>query len=111
MATLLQFDFPMAGPWGDEMAEAFGDLAGIIGRSPGLRWKIWTENPEEGLGGGIYLFEDDASALAYIGGANGATRGIRDHGRPCEALPRQRAADGDHRRPRLTCRARPSSAG
>jgi len=66
VATLLQFDFPMAGPWGDEMAEAFGDLAGIIGRSPGLRWKIWTENPDEGLGVGIYLFEDDASALAYM---------------------------------------------
>ncbi len=62
----LQFDFPMAGPWGDEMAAAFGDLAGIIGRSPGLRWKIWTENEDEGTGGGIYLFEDDESARAYL---------------------------------------------
>ena len=35
MPTLLQFDFPMSGPWGEEMAAAFGDLAGIIGRSPG----------------------------------------------------------------------------
>ena len=31
MPTLLQFDFPMRGPWGDEMAAAFGDLADIIG--------------------------------------------------------------------------------
>jgi hypothetical protein len=64
--TLVQFDFPMAGPWGDEMAEAFRDLAGIIGRSPGLRWKIWTENEDESAGGGIYLFEDDESARAYV---------------------------------------------
>ena len=26
MPTLLQIDFPLSGPWGDEMAEAFGDL-------------------------------------------------------------------------------------
>jgi hypothetical protein len=32
------------------MAAAFGDLAGIIGRTPGLRWKIWTENEDEGTG-------------------------------------------------------------
>ena len=59
MPTLLQFDFPMKGPWGDDLAEAFRDLAAIIERSPGLRWKIWTENEDEGVGGGIYLFEDD----------------------------------------------------
>jgi hypothetical protein len=64
--TLLQFDFSMPGPWGEEMAAAFGDLADIIGRSPGLRWKIWTENADEGTSGGIYLFEDDESALAYL---------------------------------------------
>ncbi|MCZ7587527.1 MAG: monooxygenase [Gaiella sp.] len=66
MPTLVQFDFPMSGPWGDEMAAAFGDLAEVIGRAPGLRWKIWTENEAAGSGGGIYLFEDDASAEAYI---------------------------------------------
>jgi Putative mono-oxygenase ydhR len=66
MPTLLQFDFSMAGPWGEEMATAFKDLAAIIERAPGLRWKIWTENEDEGVGGGIYLFEDDESALAYL---------------------------------------------
>jgi RimJ/RimL family protein N-acetyltransferase len=64
--TLLQFDFPMKGPWGEEMAAAFRDLAGIIERSPGLRWKIWTENEDEGVGGGIYLFEDDETAQEYL---------------------------------------------
>ena len=66
MPTVLQIDFPMPGPWGDESAEAFGDLAAIIGRSPGLRWKIWTEHEDDGIGGGIYLFEDDDSAKAYL---------------------------------------------
>ena len=66
MPTVLQFDFSMPGPWGDELAAAFGDLAGIIERSPGLRWKIWTENEADGVGGGIYLFEDDETAQAYL---------------------------------------------
>lgn len=66
MPTLVQFDFPLEGPWGDEMAGAFGDLAALIERTPGLRWKIWTENPETGEAGGIYLFDDDAAAAAYV---------------------------------------------
>lgn len=66
MATLLQIDFPMQGPWGEEMAEAFSGLAEVIGQAPGLRWKIWTENAAEGLSGGIYLFDDSASADAYL---------------------------------------------
>ncbi len=66
MATLLQIDFPLGGPWGDEMASAFSGLAAVIGQTSGLRWKIWTENPSEGLSGGIYLFDDDASAQAYL---------------------------------------------
>jgi hypothetical protein len=66
MPTLLQIDFPLNGPWGDEMAAAFGDLAGVIAGTPGLRWKVWTESANSGEGGGIYLFDDDASAEAYI---------------------------------------------
>ncbi len=66
MPTLVQFDFPMKGPWGEEMAVAFRDLANIIGRAPGLQWKIWTENESEETGGGIYLFDDEESALAYV---------------------------------------------
>lgn len=66
MATLLQVDFPMQGPWGDEMAAAFSGLAELIGQAPGLRWKIWTENADEGLSGGIYLFDNDETAEAYL---------------------------------------------
>ena len=29
-------------------------------------WKIWTENEAEKLGGGVYLFEDQLSAEAYL---------------------------------------------
>jgi hypothetical protein len=64
--SILQIDFPMPGPWGDELAAAFGDLAQIIARTPGLRWKIWTESEAEGIGGGIYLFDDDETAQAYL---------------------------------------------
>jgi hypothetical protein len=66
MPKLLQIDFPVSGPWGDEMAQAYADLARKIAGTPGLLWKIWTENPATGEAGGIYLFEDDASLAAYL---------------------------------------------
>ncbi len=65
MPTLLQFDFPMPGPWGLEMTRAMDGLARDIAVTPGLRWKIWTENSATGEAGGIYLFDDAASAAAY----------------------------------------------
>jgi hypothetical protein len=66
MPTLLQIDVPRSGPWGEEMAEAFADLARLIADTPGLRWKVWTENEATGESGGIYLFDDEASARAYL---------------------------------------------
>ncbi len=66
MATLVQFDFAFSGPFGEEMATALDGLARSIAQEPGLRWKIWTEDAAAGEAGGIYLFEDDASADAYI---------------------------------------------
>lgn len=66
MNTLLQIDFPFPGPFGDAMSEALADLARSISDEPGFRWKIWTENEAEGTAGGIYLFEDRASAQAYL---------------------------------------------
>ncbi len=65
MPCLLQFDFPFSGPWGKQMASAMQELAQSIAQEPGLRWKIWTENEATGEAGGIYLFEDVASAQAY----------------------------------------------
>ncbi len=64
MTTLLQIDFPSAGPFGTQMSEAYADLAASIATEPGLVWKIWTENATEQTAGGIYLFTDEASARA-----------------------------------------------
>lgn len=61
MAYLLQVDFPYTGPWGDEMTGAMKDLAQSIATEPGLR-----ENPATSEAGGIYLFEDEKSAEAYL---------------------------------------------
>lgn len=66
MAQLLQIDFPFAGPFGAEMAKQLGELAQSIAGERGLIWKIWTENAATGSAGGIYLFEDSASANAYL---------------------------------------------
>ncbi len=66
MPFLLQVDFPYQGPWGEEMAAAMSGLAQSIAQEAGLRWKVWTENPDTGEAGGIYLFSDRPSAEAYL---------------------------------------------
>lgn len=66
MKILLQIDFPYEGPFGVEMAEAFGSLAESIAQESGLIWKMWTENNETNEAGGIYLFEDKSSAESYL---------------------------------------------
>lgn len=63
---LLQMDFKSQGPWGDEMSNAFTELAEDIATEEGLIWKIWTESKENGEGGGIYLFESHETAQAYL---------------------------------------------
>jgi len=63
--TLVQFDFPYAGPWGADMTAAMGDLAQDIAGEDGLVWKIWTENRATGRAGGIYVFETPEAAAAY----------------------------------------------
>lgn len=63
---LLQIDFPMNGPFGEEMSQAFKGLAEDIATEEGLIWKIWTENKETQEAGGIYLFSDEQNALRYL---------------------------------------------
>jgi Putative mono-oxygenase ydhR len=65
MAVLLQVDFPLEGPFGNEMAEAFSDLAKSITEEPGFLWKIWTENEETKEAGGIYAFATKEDAETY----------------------------------------------
>lgn len=65
MATLLVFEFPSTGPFGDETVRAYRGLAEDIAGQAGLIWKVWTEAPERGVAGGVYLFADRAAADAY----------------------------------------------
>ncbi|PFG58559.1 putative monooxygenase ydhR [Vibrio sp. ES.051] len=66
MAKLLQVDFKFHGPFGEEMSNALAELAQSINQEPGMIWKFWTENEKDQLAGGIYLFEDETTAQAYL---------------------------------------------
>lgn len=66
MKKLLQVDFDFAGPFGKEMANQLAGLAESINNEPGFIWKIWTESQKDQVAGGIYLFEDEATASAYL---------------------------------------------
>lgn len=66
MAVLVQVNFPMQGPWGAEMAEAFRGLAESINGEPGFLWKVWIEDEQAGRSGGIYLFDSRENAEAYV---------------------------------------------
>jgi len=63
---LLQVDFEYQGAMGEEMSKALVGLAESINQEPGLIWKIWTESESDKLGGGIYLFKDENSAINYL---------------------------------------------
>ena len=64
--TLLQIDCPANGPWGDAMATPYSGLAEVIAQTPGLLWKIWTEDEATQCTGGIYLFVDRPLVEAYL---------------------------------------------
>lgn len=66
MPYLLQMDFPMDGPFGAAMADAFAELAESINDEPGFRWKLWTESRDTAEAGGIYLFESYDTAQRYL---------------------------------------------
>jgi len=66
MAVILQVDFPSLGPFGEEMSQAYQQLAESINQEDGLLWKIWTENSANQEAGGIYLFDSQANAEKYL---------------------------------------------
>lgn len=66
MPKLVQVDFPYQGSFGSEMAKELKGLAESITEEPGFLWKIWTENQQAAEAGGIYMFENEATATAYI---------------------------------------------
>jgi hypothetical protein len=75
--TVLTFDFPNTA-FGPERTEALKPLAEDIAGTPGLLWKVWTEEPAEGRAGGVYLFATRAAAEAYhaMHSARLAARGV-----------------------------------
>ncbi len=53
----------------DEEKKAAQQRARQIATVPGLIWKIWISNPAGAEEEGIYLFQDEPSAHAYLEGA------------------------------------------
>jgi hypothetical protein len=72
--TIVQINFGFAGSQ-TEYVNAFGDAAGPIAATDGLRWKVWTWNDGDQTGGGVYLFEDASAAQAFLSGPIAAQLG------------------------------------
>ena len=66
-SKLLQVNVKFSIPKGDLEAAWLG-AAQPIADLPGLRWKVWLMNETEGEAGGIYLFESEGAAQAYLEG-------------------------------------------
>lgn len=66
MSVILQVDFSYNGPFEELMSKAMTPLAESIAKEPGLIWKIWTENKVTQEAGGIYLFDKEDNAKAYL---------------------------------------------
>jgi Putative mono-oxygenase ydhR len=54
----------------DELERAFDQIlsreaAEHIAQTDGMRWKIWIKSGERQQAGGVYLFDDEASARAF----------------------------------------------
>jgi len=64
--TLLQIDFHSHGPWGEDLTRMASDLAHHLSKTPGMVWKIWTENSRTGDCGGVYLFTDESFANDFL---------------------------------------------
>jgi rhodanese-related sulfurtransferase len=65
--TILQINYTFSGTR-DEYEAANLPYAAPIAETPGMRWKIWLMDEANCGGGGIYLFEDAASAQAFLDG-------------------------------------------
>jgi Putative mono-oxygenase ydhR len=62
---ILQIDFVDTRARSADETATLIPLAQQIKNTPGLIWKIWTENPATQEAGGIYLFENDAALEDY----------------------------------------------
>jgi hypothetical protein len=66
MAKLVQITFRNPNGASEAAQKAAWERAHQIAEWPGLQWKIWIAEPSQLLYGGIYLFEDENSAIAYL---------------------------------------------
>jgi hypothetical protein len=64
---VLQINYTFAGSR-EDFEEQFGPAAADIAAVPGLRWKVWLFDEATFLGGGWYLFDDEATLHAYLDG-------------------------------------------
>lgn len=51
-----------------EYQQMVAPLINTVLDAPGLRWKIWLMNAAQGEAGGVYLFDDEPSAEAFLTG-------------------------------------------
>lgn len=76
MPKILQVNYKLNGSVADFMREAAA-VASALAAVPGLRWKVWLMNEAEHEGGGIYLFDDDASLQTFVEGP--IVTALKDH--------------------------------
>lgn len=62
----INFKFPVE-MMGEALTEGAKGLAESINNEEGFISKLWIENSDTEESGGIYLFEDQASAERYVG--------------------------------------------
>jgi hypothetical protein len=65
--TIVQIRYHIQVPL-ENYQTAVAPLAPLIADTPGLRWKIWLLDEAAQVGGGVYLFTDQAAAQAFLDG-------------------------------------------
>jgi hypothetical protein len=66
---ILQVNFERSAASVPEWTERYSEtVAAPFIDMPGLKWKIWMQEPESQLAGGTYLFETRADVDAYLQG-------------------------------------------
>ena len=65
--TVVQISFKL-NMSGKDYAQAITPLAQAVADVAGLQWKIWLLNESTREAGGIYLFEDEHAANAFLSG-------------------------------------------
>lgn len=63
--TLVSIDFAHDMPRG-AFAAAMEGSAPVVAATPGLIWKVWSDDPEAGLATGTYLFAGREAAEFYV---------------------------------------------